>query len=297
MFGSCWQEYPTSVMLQSLQPNKWRSKGMKSTPKTVPSIVGRAVGTTPHFSGLGFFKQVAYYEQCGFLISASIEDKRRNTSEEYNRPDGLFLDHAYALLKVQKVHGARFVKLRNPWGAIEWHGRFCRSSQAWRDHPQLTRDLCPDLGEEPTGEFWMAWEDFESIFTDVNVSPGCLPVPKQPQQCPETQGAMPRCGKCQRMGDRRWCMADFDAADDGEWVRLRSGDFCLPCRRAHRGRFRFDNDIAGVDTFLAHPQPKVPTPPREKPLCKCGPDCCDHNGPEHFAAFSHPWLTAPPTKA
>jgi len=293
LFGSCWQEYPTSVMMQSLRPDKWRREGMQHIPKTVPSLVGRAVGVTPHFSAQSFFKQVAYYEQCGFLISASVEGKRRDRQQD--RPDGLFIDHAYAVLKLQNVHGVRMVKLRNPWGAVEWHGRFSRQSHAWHECPDLVRDLCPDLGEEPTGEFWMAWEDFESIFTDVNVSPGCLPVPRQPQRLPEGQGAMPQCGKCCKRGDRRWCMTDLDV-DDGKWVRLKSGDFCLACRRSCRGQFRFENDIAGIDTFLAHPQPKLPTAPSEKPLCQRGPGCCDQS-PEHFAALSHPWLTAPPPKA
>lgn len=292
LFGSCWQEYPTSAMMQSLRPDRWRREGMKHTPKTAQSLVGRAVGATPHFSAQSFFKQVAYYEQCGFLISASIEDKRRDRRQENNRPDGLDTDHAYSVLKIQNVHGVRMIKLRNPWGAAEWQGRFARRSHAWKECPDLVKDLCPDLGKEPTGEFWMTWEDFESIFTDVNVSPGCLPVPRQPQRLPEGQGAMPQCGKCGQRGDRRWCMTDLDV-DDGEWVRLKSGDFCLACRRSCRGQFRFENDIAGIDTFLAHPQPKLPTPPSEKPLCKRGPGCCDQS-PEHFASHSHPWLAAPP---
>lgn len=289
LFGSCWQEYPTSVLWQSLLPANWRTTGMKHTPKTLASRFGSTMGVTPHFSAQRFFKQLAYYEQCGFLISASIEGPDNPTEEQLIRSDGLFIDHAYAILKIQKVHETRMVKLRNPWEGFEWHGRFSRTSQAWRENSQLARDLWPDLGEELTGEFWMAWEDFESIFTDINVSPGCLPVPRQPPDYPEFNGAMPRCGRCRQTGDRWWCMADFDAADDGEWVRLKPGDFCLSCRRAHRGGFKLENSIAGVDAFLLHPQPKLPCPPRDKPVCKCGPDCRERC-PEHFATFSHPWL-------
>jgi hypothetical protein len=103
-------------------------------------------------------------------------------------------NHAYSVLKVQKAHGLCMIKLRNPWGDDEWRGRFSRRSKAWQEHPELLKDLCADLGEEHTGEFWMTWLDFEAIFTEVDVSPGCLPVPKRPQQ--QVPGSvLPRCGK------------------------------------------------------------------------------------------------------
>merc|ERR1740130_2247860 len=88
-------------------------------------------------------------------------------------------------------------------------------------------------------------------------------------------------------------MTDFHAGDEGEWQRVQSGDFCMRCRRAHRHRFTFKYDIAGIDTFLPHPRIRQCEPPRQKPVCKCGPDCCEHDA-EHFAKFSHPWLMAGP---
>merc|ERR1719235_517960 len=104
---------------------------------------------------------------------------------------------------------------------------------------------------------------------------------------------MLRCTKCQHPADRWWVMTNFDAGDDGEWERLQPGDFCLPCRRAHRQRFRFKTDIPGIDAFLPHPRPNEPSPPRAKPVCPGGPDC-RHREPEHFTDFAHPWLMALP---
>jgi hypothetical protein len=259
---------------------------MKVTPKTITGIVGAKVGVKPRFSPQTFFKQLAYYEQCNFLITASIESKG-----DITRQDGLAEDHAYAVLKLQKAHGMCMIKLRNPLGVDEWHGRFSRNCQAWHDHPQLARDLCSYLGQQATGEFWMLWEDFTAIFTDIEVCPACLPVPKQPpQQHLQGQQAMPRCGKCHEAGDRWWCMSDVDEGDEGEWVRLKPGDFCLRCRRAHWQEFSFSYDIAGIDALFAHPRPRQPVPPRQKPLCNSGTNCCEHEA-EHFAMFSHPWLT------
>lgn len=280
----CWQEYATSVLTQQAQSSKWRTNAMKNTPKTLTGVVGAKMLLKPCFAPEEFFKQVAYYDQCNFLISASIDGA---SNREVFRPDGLFENHAYSVLKLQKAHGVCMIKLRNPWGDDEWNGRFSRRSTAWRERPELLQDLCPDLGPEPTGEFWMTWLEFEAIFTEVDVSPGCLPVPKRPQK--QHSGALPTCGMCGQRSDRRWCLTDLDGGEEGDWVRLRSGDLCLPCRRAHRGPSKFQHNIAGIDVFLCHPRPKQPEPPRMKPVCKCGPACREHD-PEHFAQFHHPWL-------
>lgn len=40
-------------------------------------------------------------------------------------------DHAYSVLKAVEFRGKRFVKIRNPWGASEWTGRWSDGSKEW----------------------------------------------------------------------------------------------------------------------------------------------------------------------
>lgn len=42
-------------------------------------------------------------------------------------------DHAYTVLSAVEFRGKRFLKIRNPWGASEWTGRWSDGSKEWSD--------------------------------------------------------------------------------------------------------------------------------------------------------------------
>jgi hypothetical protein len=44
------------------------------------------------------------------------------------------VDHAYTVLSAVEFRGKRFLKIRNPWGASEWTGRWSDGSKEWSDH-------------------------------------------------------------------------------------------------------------------------------------------------------------------
>ena len=64
--------------------------------------------------------------------------------------------------------GQAFVQVRNPWGnGAEWTGAYSDKSREWDRHPLHQRELRPEQRED--GVFWMKWEDFRAVFTDIDV--------------------------------------------------------------------------------------------------------------------------------
>ncbi|XP_058440702.1 calpain-3 isoform X3 [Marmota monax] len=85
---------------------------------------------------------------------------------------GLVKGHAYsvtgleeALFKGEKV---KLVRLRNPWGQVEWNGSW---SDGWKDWSFVDKDEKARLQHQVTedGEFWMSYEDFIYHFTKLEI--------------------------------------------------------------------------------------------------------------------------------
>ncbi|XP_041534776.1 calpain-3 isoform X3 [Microtus oregoni] len=85
---------------------------------------------------------------------------------------GLVKGHAYsvtgleeALFKGEKV---KLVRLRNPWGQVEWNGSW---SDGWKDWNFVDKDEKDRLQHQVTedGEFWMSYEDFVYHFTKLEI--------------------------------------------------------------------------------------------------------------------------------
>nr|KAF6499289.1 calpain 3 [Molossus molossus] len=85
---------------------------------------------------------------------------------------GLVKGHAYSvtgldetLFKDEKV---RLVRLRNPWGQMEWTGSW---SDGWEDWSFVDKDEKARLQHQVTedGEFWMSYDDFIHHFTKLEI--------------------------------------------------------------------------------------------------------------------------------
>uniref|UniRef100_A0A3B4U5B1 Calpain 6 n=1 Tax=Seriola dumerili TaxID=41447 RepID=A0A3B4U5B1_SERDU len=115
----------------------------------------------------------------GGIISCSI--KVCSPHEIENRmANGLVKGHAYSVTAVKKVrlgHGllAYFknetiplIRMRNPWGKIEWKGAWSDSSEEWSKVGDMERG---NLGitVEDDGEFWMSFTDWCKCFTDADI--------------------------------------------------------------------------------------------------------------------------------
>lgn len=73
-------------------------------------------------------------------------------------------DHAYAVLDFQEVENNRLIKLRNPWGSIDWHGDWSPSSNKWTEELKQKLDY-----KKQDDIFWLSYEDFIENFEIIHV--------------------------------------------------------------------------------------------------------------------------------
>jgi hypothetical protein len=109
-------------------------------------------------------------------MSASTDGE--DTYTEGKRPSksaGLVAGHAYTLISaVQLSTGQQLVRLRNPWGNLEWNGDWGDNSSLWT--PSIKAEIIQILGAENVdftvaddGIFWMSWTDVLKHFCGINV--------------------------------------------------------------------------------------------------------------------------------
>ncbi|KAH0519848.1 Calpain-9 [Microtus ochrogaster] len=115
----------------------------------------------------------------GSLLGCSIDILAASESEA-RTPFGLIKGHAYTVTGLDQVNfqGQRIklIRVRNPWGQVEWTGHWSDSSLEWRsvdleEQKRLGHSALDD------GEFWMAFEDFKAHFDKVeicNLTPDAL---------------------------------------------------------------------------------------------------------------------------
>ncbi|GAA6235303.1 calpain-2 catalytic subunit-like [Lates japonicus] len=94
--------------------------------------------------------------------------------------NGLIKGHAYAITDTDKVKKASdeilLLRLRNPWGFIEYRGPWSDKGKEWDDVDKAEKERI-ELKESEDGEFWISAEDFSSLFDVVelcSVSPDTL---------------------------------------------------------------------------------------------------------------------------
>jgi hypothetical protein len=97
--------------------------------------------------------------RCVFATGKSDDD----SGIEEATPDGLLCNHAYGVLKFMEIKGVRLVKLRNPWGKVEWNGKWSDKSSAWNDEMKKLAGW----KDEDDGIFHMEWADFIKEFPAI----------------------------------------------------------------------------------------------------------------------------------
>lgn len=89
-----------------------------------------------------------------------------HSGDERVLENGLVDGHAYTLIGIRKVtckSGPEYlVKLRNPWGKVEWKGDWSDSSSKWELLSPKEKIVL--LRKNDDGEFWMAFKDFKAHF-------------------------------------------------------------------------------------------------------------------------------------
>ncbi|XP_069806784.1 calpain-3 isoform X5 [Dendropsophus ebraccatus] len=91
---------------------------------------------------------------------------------ETRMASGLVKGHAYSVTGVEettfKGDKVKLVRLRNPWGQVEWNGSWSDNSKEWTiiDKAEKSR-LQHQIKED--GEFWMSFDDFMKNFTKLEI--------------------------------------------------------------------------------------------------------------------------------
>uniref|UniRef100_UPI0037E96849 calpain-9 n=1 Tax=Semicossyphus pulcher TaxID=241346 RepID=UPI0037E96849 len=148
---------------------------------------------------------------CSIDISSSAESEAKTST-------GLVKGHAYSITGLEEVnHRGRKVQLirvRNPWGQVEWNGPWSDKSREWGyiDQAEKTRILQNSTDD---GEFWMEFDDFKQNYDKVEI-------------CNMTPDALTDSTK------RHWEVNMFE----GNWIR---GSTAGGCRNF-------------IDTFWTNPQ-------------------------------------------
>ncbi|XP_025245480.1 calpain-3 isoform X3 [Theropithecus gelada] len=107
----------------------------------------------------------------GSLMGCSI-DTIVPVQYETRMACGLVRGHAYSVTGLDEVlfkgEKVKLVRLRNPWGQVEWNGSW---SDGWKDWSFVDKDEKARLQHQVTedGEFWMSYEDFIYHFTKLEI--------------------------------------------------------------------------------------------------------------------------------
>ncbi|XP_006894660.1 PREDICTED: calpain-9 [Elephantulus edwardii] len=107
----------------------------------------------------------------GSLVGCSI-DTRNAAESEARTPFGLIKGHAYTVTGVDQVNyqgqHIKLIRVRNPWGQVEWNGAWSDNSPEWHClGPAERKQLCHTALDD--GEFWMAFKDFKAHFDKVEI--------------------------------------------------------------------------------------------------------------------------------
>ncbi|KAL6078852.1 hypothetical protein STEG23_020294 [Scotinomys teguina] len=90
---------------------------------------------------------------------------------EIRTDEGLVKGHAYSVTGTHKMSlgftKVRLLRLRNPWGRVEWSGPWSDSCPRWDMIPSEWRDAL--LVKKEDGEFWMELQDFLTHFNTVQI--------------------------------------------------------------------------------------------------------------------------------
>lgn len=104
------------------------------------------------------YKELLAAIKDGAICTTAIQN-----SGESEREDGLIAGHAYSVTDARTVsvegHRYHLLKLRNPWGQVEWNGDFSDSSEL----------QVPDHEGNDDGEFWIKAADWGTRFTKMEI--------------------------------------------------------------------------------------------------------------------------------
>ncbi|MBN3292333.1 CAN9 protein, partial [Polypterus senegalus] len=107
----------------------------------------------------------------GSMLGCSI-DITSSAESEAQTASGLVKGHAYSITGLEEVNyrgrKVKLIRVRNPWGQVEWNGPWSDNSSEWKmidaqERKRLTQVSLDD------GEFWMEFEDFKANYDKIEI--------------------------------------------------------------------------------------------------------------------------------
>uniref|UniRef100_A0A8C2II28 Calpain 8 n=1 Tax=Cyprinus carpio TaxID=7962 RepID=A0A8C2II28_CYPCA len=106
----------------------------------------------------------------GSLLGCSIDITSSYETEAVTSLK-LVKGHAYSVTGAEEVHSygrlVQLVRIRNPWGQVEWTGPWSDNSKEWNSVQPEEKAKLDYSGED--GEFWMAYLDFIQQFSKLEI--------------------------------------------------------------------------------------------------------------------------------
>uniref|UniRef100_A0A673IYW1 Calpain-2 catalytic subunit n=1 Tax=Sinocyclocheilus rhinocerous TaxID=307959 RepID=A0A673IYW1_9TELE len=129
-------------------------------------------------AGPNLFKVIQKALSWGSLLGCSI-DVRNFIFTSAITSQKLVKGHAYSVTAAEEVEDrgnlTKLIRIRNPWGQVEWTGAWSDGSSEWRQISDSDREKLSCKAED--GEFWMSFSDFLRHYSRVeicNLTPDAL---------------------------------------------------------------------------------------------------------------------------
>ncbi|KAM8851545.1 calpain-2 catalytic subunit-like [Synchiropus picturatus] len=117
-----------------------------------------------------FFQLIRRALKLGSLLGCAIDIANQSQSETYT-PLKLVKGHAYSVTGAEEVNyrgsTTQLVRVRNPWGQVEWTGPWSDGSSEWKYIDQAEKSKLNHVSDD--GEFWMSFQDFSKQFSSVDI--------------------------------------------------------------------------------------------------------------------------------